>query len=70
MPDSNTPPSADDSFLMTVREVAAELRVSNMTVHREIKAGRLGAIRIGKQFRIPDAELAAYKKRNTTGGPQ
>jgi excisionase family DNA binding protein len=70
MPDSNTPPPADTSFLMTVGEVAAELRISRMTVHRLIKSGTLGAIRVGHLFRIPDAEVAAYRKRNTTGGPQ
>lgn len=56
------------SNLMTVAEVAAELRVSRMTVYRLIGKGVLGALRIGGSdssgaIRIPEAELYAYKKR-------
>jgi excisionase family DNA binding protein len=46
--------------LMTVAEVGAALRVSNMTVYRLIKAGELPAIRIGKSFRIKQHDLTAY----------
>ena len=56
------------SNLLTVAEVAAELRVSRMTVYRLISKGALGALRIGGNgssgaIRIPEAELYAYKKR-------
>lgn len=46
--------------LLTVAEVADLLRVSNMTVYRLIKAGQIGAIRVGKNYRIPQADLDAY----------
>jgi excisionase family DNA binding protein len=37
--------------LLTVGEVAATMRVSNMTVYRLIKSGQLAAIRVGKNDR-------------------
>jgi excisionase family DNA binding protein len=46
--------------LLTVAEVADMLRVSNMTVYRLIKAGQIGAIRVGKNYRIPQADLDDY----------
>lgn len=55
------------SGLATVREVAADLRVARMTVYRLIKSGALGAIRVGRAFRVPEAELEAYKKRSALG---
>lgn len=45
---------------MTVAEVAAELRVSNMTVYRLIRGGQLPALRIGKNYRVRRADLDAY----------
>src|SRR5665811_1317380 len=38
----------EDSRFLTVTEVAATLRVSNMTVYRLINTGSLAAVRIGK----------------------
>lgn len=46
--------------LLTVAEVADVLRVSNMTVYRLIKAGELPALRVGKNYRIRQADLDAY----------
>jgi excisionase family DNA binding protein len=43
-----------------VAEVASLLRVSNMTVYRLIKNGELSAIRVGKNYRIRQADLDAY----------
>jgi excisionase family DNA binding protein len=51
--------SASARFL-TVTEVAAHLRVSNMTVYRLINTGGLPAIRIGKSFRIREDDLNRY----------
>jgi excisionase family DNA binding protein len=39
---------------LTAAEVAAVMRVSTMTVYRLIKAGELGAVRVGKSYRIPE----------------
>ncbi len=40
-----------------VEELAERLRVSNMTIYRYIKAGRLKAYKIGKEFRIDKEEF-------------
>jgi len=36
------------------------LRVSNMTVYRLINSGAMKAIRIGKSYRIEEAEVDRY----------
>ncbi len=46
--------------LLTVAEVAAVMRVSNMTVYRLIRGGDLPAIRVGKNYRIREAEAQRY----------
>jgi excisionase family DNA binding protein len=46
--------------LLTVGEVAATMRVSNMTVYRLIKAGHLAAIRVGKNYRIRESDVNRY----------
>ncbi len=51
---------ANREALLTVAEVAAELRVSTMTVYRLIQAAELSAFRIGKNYRIKRDDLDAY----------
>jgi excisionase family DNA binding protein len=46
--------------LLTVSEVAAAMRVSNMTVYRLIKNGDLPALRVGKNYRIREGDVARY----------
>ena len=46
--------------LLTVAEVAAGMRVSNMTVYRLIKSGELPAVRVGKGYRIREADLQRF----------
>jgi excisionase family DNA binding protein len=46
--------------LLTVAEVAAIMRVSNMTVYRLIKGGDLPALRVGKNYRIRESEVDRY----------
>jgi len=54
---------------MTVGEVAAILRVSTMTVYRLINGGQLPAVRIGRSFRVREAELDRYlDERHTKAG--
>jgi excisionase family DNA binding protein len=48
------------SGLLTVSEVAAAMRVSNMTVYRLIKNGDLPAVRVGKNYRIREADVERY----------
>jgi excisionase family DNA binding protein len=54
--------------LLTVREVADTMRVSNMTVYRLIRAGYLPALRVGKHFRIRENELNAYLESQIVRG--
>ena len=53
--------------LLTVSEVASAMRVSNMTVYRLIKAGQIGAIRVGKNYRIRTAEVDRYLQERVVG---
>jgi excisionase family DNA binding protein len=58
-------PFGDDQ-LWTVAEVAAHMRVSNMTIYRLIKSGDLPAIRVGKNYRIRGRDLQHYLDSSTT----
>lgn len=49
-----------EGILLTVAEVASIMRVSNMTVYRLIRGGDLPAIRVGKNYRIREAEAQRY----------
>ena len=53
--------------LLTVTEVANAMRVSNMTVYRLIKAGQIGAIRVGKNYRIRAGEVDRYLRERIVG---
>jgi excisionase family DNA binding protein len=46
--------------LLTVAEVAATMRVSNMTVYRLIKGGELPAIRVGRAYRVRESDVDRY----------
>ena len=45
---------------LTVAEVAAQLRVSNMTVYRLINSGELPAVRVGKSYRLREDDVDKY----------
>lgn len=49
--------------MMTVAEVAEQLRVDESTIRRQIRAGQLPATRVGRQYRISRVEFLAYKIR-------
>ena len=55
--------------LLTVGEVAALMRVSNMTVYRLIKAGQLSAIRVGKNYRIRRTDIDRYLTERSVNIP-
>jgi excisionase family DNA binding protein len=61
-------PAPMGPVLLTVREVAAAMRVSSMTVYRLIKGGDLRAIRVGQHFRIRQNDLDAYLDARVVGG--
>lgn len=48
---------------LTVQEVAELMRVSTMTVYRLIKAGDLRAARVGRSYRLAEAEVDGYLQR-------
>ena len=57
--------------LLTVSEVAAAMRVSNMTVYRLIKVGDLPAVRVGKNYRIRETDVERYlSERSVKVGEQ
>ena len=46
--------------LLTAGEVADLLRVSTMTVYRLIRGGDLTAVRVGRSYRVKQADLDDY----------
>ena len=52
--------------LLTVLEVADQLRVSTMTVYRLIKSGELRAMQIGKSYRLREEDVDAYLSKAYT----
>lgn len=55
-----------DNQFYTAEELAATLRVNIMTIYRYIKAKRLTAHKIGKEFRIQKAEFDRFLKKTRT----
>lgn len=43
-----------------VEELAKKLRICNMTIYRYIKAGKIKAYRMGKEFRIEKKEFNKF----------
>jgi excisionase family DNA binding protein len=52
--------STTEGRFVTVAEVADRLRVSTMTVYRLIQSGELPAGRIGKSYRLREADVDAF----------
>ena len=50
----------------TPTELAERLRVNVMTIYRYIKAGKLKAHKIGKEFRIDRKEFESFLNRTKT----
>jgi excisionase family DNA binding protein len=46
--------------LYTLREVAQAMRVHERTVYRLVRDGKLGAIRVGSQWRVPEQAFAEF----------
>lgn len=46
--------------LYTLREVAQAMRVHERTVYRLVREGKLGAIRVGSQWRVPEQAFAEF----------
>ena len=56
---------ADKDFYLA-EELADKLRVNIMTIYRYIKAGKLKAYKIGKEFRIAKKEFDSFLKKVST----
>ena len=60
--ESPTDPNSTSAMgeFLTVAEVAKQLRVSNMTVYRLIKAGEMRAVRVGRGYRLKEDDVRRY----------
>ena len=54
----------DAAEYMSLEEVADKMGVKYLTIYRLVRNGELPALRLGKQYRVSKAELAAYLERN------
>jgi excisionase family DNA binding protein len=54
--------------LLTVAEVAEQVRVSKMTVYRMIHSGELRAVRVGRSFRVRREDWEDYLRRESQAG--
>lgn len=52
--------TAEDIKLYSLIEVAKILRVTRQTVYNQVHAGRLKAVKVGKEYRVTDEDLQAY----------
>jgi excisionase family DNA binding protein len=62
-------PAPDRQHWLKVNEIAAELRVSRMTVYRLIHTNALPARQFGRSYRVNSADFAAYVSTTTTSAP-
>jgi excisionase family DNA binding protein len=58
--------SQQDTQLLTVDEVASELRVKPETVRTWIRAGELEAVDLGREYRIYRADLNKFLQDRKT----
>ena len=62
--------------VLTVDEVASLLKLTRVTIYRMAKAGDIPALKVGKVWRFPEAEIEAWLsekirgKGTPTGGRQ
>ena len=54
----------DDFY--TAEELATKLKLNVMTIYRYIKAGKLKAHKIGKEYRITRAEFERFIRETST----
>lgn len=51
---------------LTVAEISRELKVHVMTVYRLINGGKLGAVKVGRSYRVQRTEFERYLKEART----
>ena len=54
----------NEKFL-TPPQVCAVLQISRKTLQRLFRAKKVGYVKVGAQFRIPESALAAYVSKRT-----
>ena len=52
-----------DGRLLTVREAAALLGIDRSYAARLCQSGKLDALRVGRQYRVPESAVLAYRDR-------
>ncbi len=53
--------------MKTPRELAEALNVSEFSIYRLIQAGRIHAVKVGRQWRIPEKEAIRVAHEGTDG---
>jgi len=48
----------------TIQEIASMLKVAYMTVYRWIRAGKLGAYQVQRQYRIGESDFEKFMEAN------
>lgn len=51
--------------MYTIEQFAEIFNISYITAYRLVKSGKVKAIRIGEQYRIPESEIEIVKKEGT-----
>ena len=67
---TGTAGTAGEGPFLTVREVAARLRLSTATVYRICSAGELSHVRVSNTIRVPESGLCDYFRHRGQGRPQ
>jgi excisionase family DNA binding protein len=65
VPRHRAPTPDADRRVFTVEEVALELRVSEATVYRLMRAGRLAYVAVGRRRRVTREQLEAFFEAST-----
>jgi excisionase family DNA binding protein len=60
--------TVEHARFLSPERASAILGVSVPTVHRHLRAKRLPGTKVGRQWRIPEAAIAALEQRALTGG--
>lgn len=61
-------PSADDGAILTLRQVAEFLKVTERTIYRLAAAKKIPAFKVGGTWRFSRAEINLWIQQQTTGG--
>jgi len=54
--------------MLTLDDIAKELKVSQRSVYRLIRSGELPAIRVGNLWRVREEDFEAYKRGENESG--